>query len=219
MEQVQDPLKPLEKILEPDEREAYLSGTLEDVHRVLSTITLQDNVPVDVRQLFETAKNICLYSYFVYRFHQVSELVAYSAMEMALRIRYERENPESKPKMLSKLLKHAESQGWLQEERFSYRQEIAYQNAEMKNLFKIIESGALAAGEEIPLEAPTDADIKASLNELDLISGIVNSAAKLRNSLAHGSNTLHPESLTTLRITAEVINQVFHCNQKKTPSN
>lgn len=50
----------------------------------MSELTLHSGVPVAVLQTFETAKNVSLYSWFVYRFHRVAELVVYSALEFAL---------------------------------------------------------------------------------------------------------------------------------------
>jgi hypothetical protein len=86
-EEVPDPLKALSEVYAPDARQAHFVGTLADAHAILTQITLHTGVPVNVRQLFETAKNVSLYSWFVYRFHQVAESVAYSALEMALRER------------------------------------------------------------------------------------------------------------------------------------
>lgn len=75
---IDDPLKALEEILKPDPRRPHLVGTLAEEHADLATISLNDAVPVIVAQLFETAKNVSLYSWFVYRFHPVSESVAFS---------------------------------------------------------------------------------------------------------------------------------------------
>ena len=84
---IDDPLKALEEILKPDPRRPHLVGTLAEEHADLATISLNDAVPVIVAQLFETAKNVSLYSWFVYRFHPVSESVAFSALELALNLR------------------------------------------------------------------------------------------------------------------------------------
>ena len=73
-EDVEDPLKSLNEICSPDPRQKHFTGSLSDRHHILSEINLHLGVPVDVRQLFETAKNLCLYTWFVYRFHQVAEL-------------------------------------------------------------------------------------------------------------------------------------------------
>jgi len=60
----------------------------------------------------------------VYRFHQVAELVAFSALEMALRERYIAENQDVAPKRrlrgLNNLLQHAKSQQWITNEGLAY---------------------------------------------------------------------------------------------------
>ena len=169
-EKVQDPLKSLDEICEPDKRQKLFLGiSLNGNHAKLSRIKLNRRVPVEVRQLFETAKNLSLYSWFVYRFHQVSELTAYSALEMALRLRYEKEVGKKRRVTFRKLLGYALENNWIDNNRFSrpYR------------------------------------------NEPDIVSGIVDSFAILRNELAHGSSTLHPNSIATLQVVAEVINQIY----------
>lgn len=158
-EKVQDPLKPLDEICEPDMRQKFFRGDgLDRNHAELSGIVLSKKVPVDVRQLFETGKNLSLYSWFVYRFHQVSELVAYSALEMALRLRYEKESGKTARVSLKKLLEYAQKENWINNEEFSW-----------------------------------------------LMEGI----PWLRNELAHGSSTLIPSSVASLRVVAEVINQIY----------
>jgi hypothetical protein len=86
-DEIEDPMKALSEIYKPDVRQANLVGDLSDIHAVLSQMVLHEEVPPNVRQLFETAKNVSLYSWFVYRFHQVAELVAFSALELALKER------------------------------------------------------------------------------------------------------------------------------------
>ena len=79
----------------------------------------------------------------------------------------------------------------------------------MKNSLEAILSGALGSGESIPIDPPTEQEVLKALNEFDMVSGIVDSFAILRNELAHGSSTLHPNSIATLEVVAEVINQIY----------
>lgn len=203
---VQDSLKSFTDIHNPDKRSVF---RIEDVHFVLNQITLIEAVPAEVRQLFETAKNLSLYSWFVYRFHQPSELISFSALEMALRIRFKRENPEKRAPTLGGLLRHASSHKWVENNRFPNRFENAFRNAEHRKFIELIQSEALRNGEEVPVPAPTESDIQKALEELDEVGGILKSVHKLRNDLAHGSDTLHPGSFITLRRTSELINQTF----------
>lgn len=209
VENLQDPLKPLSEILEPDERQAMFVSELDDNHRAISEISLHSGVPLDIRQLFETAKNVSLYSWFVYRFHQVAEMVGYSAMEMALKTRYKQENPDKNPPMLQKLLKHAKGTEWISDDRFSDQFDRAFKYAGQRKCHEAIAEMTSTGVQSIEVDEPTDDEIKQAIKDIDIVGSIVENAADLRNDLAHGSSTLHPNSISTLRTISEVINQVF----------
>src|SRR6266404_6682910 len=94
-----DALKSVAAMFEPDARQlnwwirneddgSARPMTLEDHHANISQVTLSDSVPEDVRQHMETAKNLALFSWYVYRFIPVAELQAYNAFEWSLRIRF-----------------------------------------------------------------------------------------------------------------------------------
>lgn len=207
---IEDPLKPLDLIYEPDEREAHMVGSLADRHEAIAAIELIESVPIAVRQLFETAKNLSLYSWFVYRFHQVSELVSFSAMEMALRLKYQAENPESTRRTsLHFLLQHAKKESWISNEGFPYLYERATFVAGQRKIDECLMNENLSENEEVFIDEPTEQEIQDVLNRIDLVSGITENAHKIRNDLAHGSTTLHPGSISTLRTTAGVINQLY----------
>lgn len=206
-----DPLKSLETILEPDVRQEFFTSTLEEIHQRLADIVLNDEVPFDVLQLFETAKNLSLYSWFVYRFHQVSELVSYSALEMALRERYLLDNPDKKAPTLQGLLNYAKQKKWLSNEKFPNALERALENAYHKKVIRTLSASATGQNHEpIIIDEPSEAEVLEALNELDPVGCTVEVSAKIRNNLAHGSSTLHPGSIATLKRNAAVINQLFN---------
>lgn len=202
-----DSLKELDQITTPDPRQAFFSPSLEDRHAHLAKITLKESVPHEVRQLFETAKNISLYSWFVYRFHQASEMIAYSVLEMSLRLRYESENPEcKKPPMLYGLIEHAINQQWVSKENFPQLQLQAKNAADFQKAMESAEK-IMQSSDEVPIDEPTKEDIEYHLQKMDL--NFLFSIPKLRNDLAHGSSTLKPSSISTLRRTANIINQIY----------
>jgi len=88
---VQDPLKPLDRISHADPRYDGSPGKLKLAHARLDALQLHQGVPMHVRQLFETAKNLSLYSWFVYRFHPIAQLIGYASLERALKERLARE--------------------------------------------------------------------------------------------------------------------------------
>jgi len=116
-------LKKLEKITSPDNRTTFFvivnretgqkrEYRIEDLYEELNLIELNEAVPEDVRSQFNVARNVCLYSWFCYSFHNVSCLMAYSTIEMALRIRLGK--PEHKSSLRT-LLNEALAKGLLKD--------------------------------------------------------------------------------------------------------
>lgn len=89
-------LKKLEEVCQPDERNrnrvdidhatgAVTPTTIESIYTVIEPIRLNDSVPEEVRSHFEVARNLALYSWFVYPFHEVAAMQALASLEMAAR--------------------------------------------------------------------------------------------------------------------------------------
>jgi hypothetical protein len=56
-------------------------------HRIIATVGLFNEVPSDVRAVFDRSRNILLYAYFAYELLVVGEAQAFAAFELALRHR------------------------------------------------------------------------------------------------------------------------------------
>lgn len=207
MDTLIDEFKSLAALGEPDERWAhftrsvdFLPVTLADRHADLSTIDLADAVPARIREHFNTGKNLLLYAWFVYRFIPVAELHAYSTVEMALRERAKREGrPErldrkgkAVPWKFSELLQMAVKERWIADDGFTVVRRRREANAE---LFERLG--------EVPA---ADVDMQ-SVNQY--CNTLVESMPWLRNQLAHGSTSVHPGGMSTLRVCADLINQLF----------
>jgi len=107
-----DTLRPLEKLCEPDERARFLvridsrtgrsrPATAADQHGAVIDYRLNSTVPEEVVVHFETAKNLYLYAWFVFRFYPVAEQQALASLEFALRerlIEFVREHKETASK-------------------------------------------------------------------------------------------------------------------------
>jgi hypothetical protein len=89
-------LKPLAEVCQPDVRYRnrvdldHSTGTIsettiEGIYRLIEPIELTENVPEEVRSHFEIARNLALYSWFVYSFNVVAAMHAYASLEMALK--------------------------------------------------------------------------------------------------------------------------------------
>lgn len=204
---VQDPLKELSEICQPDERQQHFVGDIRDWHAELSRMILHEGVPASTRQLFETAKNLSLYSWFVYRFHPIGELAGWLALENALLEKLaqkgQREVGTKRSPGLKKLLELAIAERWLVEESIPDRMAMAKE--------RVIERKWQQAPEEgHQIAEPTDEEIAREAESMRLLPAMCAAAARLRNSIAHGNEVLHPNSRRTLRVTAGLINQLFN---------
>ncbi len=191
-----DRLKPLESVCSPDPRmTSYVRRdartgemrpwTLEDFYAEVESISLRGSVPANIRIHFETARNLLLYSWFVYRFFQVAEMQAYASLEFALKERIGKEKSN-----LSHNLQYAVEQGWIRDDGFEY-----------------YKPSPEPIGEPSDLDAnrpPTPVAEPQSRSRV-----VAQILPKFRNELAHGSSMLAPTGLFTLGVCADVINQLF----------
>lgn len=189
-----DTLKPFEELLEPDSRQKYfavvnrITGesrqiSLRDRYQAIEYIVLSPDVPDEIREHFDTARNLLVYSWFVYRFNQVAELHAFSSLEFALKTKC-----GDTPKGLKKLLETAVGQGWILDSGFRY--------------YRPVEDDVMP-GDEVDRGDPDSKDVQ------EYCKTLVETLPFIRNELAHGSRMLHPNGSTTLRIVADIINQLF----------
>lgn len=211
MKTVIDEFKPLATVHEPDERWAHFSRwdetagdftpvTLAQRHADLDTLVLAEAVPEAIREHFNTGRNLLLYAWFVYRFIPVAELHAYSTVEMALRERASREGRAARldrkgrelPWKFSELLQMAVKNRWIVDAGFE--------------VVRLRREANAAQAERLGVEPSADADTR---NVNRYCETLVESMPWLRNHLAHGSTSVHPDGVSTLRVCADLINQLF----------
>ncbi len=209
-----DEFKPLAEVLLSDVRQTFWvrlqsDGTsrgvqLEDLHKRMSELNLNSTVPEDVRTGFDTARNLLLYSWFVYRFQTVAELQAYATLEFALGKRLQAEG-SGHIKNLSPRLNHAVQKGWLRADGVRiYRQKSESRRRyaeEQEQFFK--EFLKNEKGWQSP-DPRTEAEHAA-----DYLRNLTGGIPKLRNSVAHGNPMLHGGAALTLEICRDLINQLF----------
>ncbi len=202
-------MKPLSEISKPDDRQDLFNTTLEEIHEELRGVTMNPQVPAPVRELFETAKNLSLHSWFVYEFHPIAELTGFLALEQALRARAKREGPTLAKKNLRTIMNHAIDTGWFTEEGFEGRQEIATARVRDRKALEAIERMNQSGVDSEPVEEPTEDEVLSEAKDMKIVKSVCDSAVSLRNSLAHGNNYLMPHSHRRLHMTANLINQLF----------
>lgn len=161
---------------------------LEDYHQWVSAIRLNASVPEDIRGYLETVKNVFVYGWFVYPFYAVAAFLSDTAVEMALRRRFQAEDPRGKWPLTS-LLSRARAQRLIRDEGFAF--------ARRQSDFRLPDH-----------LASTGARPGAS----DYTDILVETIPKLRNSFAHPTNhtiLLPGQAAASLSIAAEIINQLF----------
>ena len=196
-----EPLKPFDEVGEPDSRRLgwsilnHATGEVRplqfvDHYRAIEAITLDETVPDSIRTLFNTARNVLVYSWHVYRFTVVAELHAYSTLEFALRERMGIGGNSDGPG-LARLLKRAASEGVLSDEAFaSLRSHPAW---------PVITGNSF-------IDANADPELVRSRGHVAILAEAL---PMLRNTLAHGSSSVWPEALSTFRLIAVAINWMF----------
>lgn len=189
-----DALKPFDQILEPDSmqrgfalynRETGVSRdrTLKDHYSGIESISLMQSVPESVRQQFDAARNLFLYSWFVYSFVPIAQLQAFSSVEYAIRIK------SGKPLMLTKGLELAIKEHWIKDSGFHC--------CDMD-----VRHGTL--GDDAQPETSLDAKDNQTYCKI-----LLDSFPYLRNELAHGNPMTYPGGLDMFAICADLINQLF----------
>lgn len=227
MEQSFDPetLRPAAFVCQPDPRNAGLvkvdliSGVgqpfgLDDHHEAIGALTLNPSVPAHIFQQFETARNLCLYAWFVYRFYAIAEHHSLACLELALRERLKTEidtgliASKGKKPTLRPLLKYAVAQGLIRNEGFE-----TWRNRGIINSRERVSMEKLRLMTENHLEEIDWGESQIEITEEDLdwdfAEMLVDVLPQQRNEYAHGSTMLHNQVLSTIRIVGESINQLY----------
>jgi hypothetical protein len=217
--------------------------TLDDRHAAVAEIVVHDGAPEQVVVKFETAKNLSLFSWFVYRFHSAARSHAYECLELALRIRfkddlyeqierkrrarYESERKSNPQKiepyqpldkegfrpMLRMLLEFAIEIGALKNENFSAWQTRTKLKARHRRDVDAIKMMQSLGLTELKTD-DTQLEITAEDRDHDYLGQVLDSIPFLRNHYAHGTSALDNKSLSALRVVAEIINQIFPESKK-----
>lgn len=218
-------LRPVEYVCEPDPRSTmwvridrvagtYRAVELTDHHDEVAGLVLHEGVLEDVVVQFETAKNLYLYAWFVYRFYPVAEHHGLACLELALRERLKEEIRTGKIKFKGKrptlgpLLKYAVARALVRNEGFA-----TWRNRGEINSRARVEMEKLREASEKNLNEITwnESDVQITAEDLnwDYVDMLVEILPRLRNDYAHGSTNLHNVALRTIQIVCEIVNQLY----------
>lgn len=193
-------LKPLDEIDIADSRQKVLVRTiastgetipfrLADLHEAISEIVLTPVTPEHIADHFDIARNLLLYSWFVYDFSTPALGQAYVSVEFAIKERLNADGTPPKERWgLKRLLREAIDRGWLKDGGFPHLQHRADPTT-------------------TELVRRENFDPEGTAYCMMLLDALPN----LRNSLAHGSTFLvGPDaSLAPLKVCAAIINQLY----------
>lgn len=220
-----DHLKPLPRITEADPRTHFsqmfdpeVSGfrefTLEDHYAEVSRYSLPPSVPEKIITHFETAKNLCLYAWYVHRFYPVADLHAKTTLEFALKERIGENNLKSAcksvkmPTGLKGYIHYAIDQGWVTNEGF----ERWWHHARVRARQRVVNEG-IKEMQRRGLDSyeidENNIEIIDEDKDFDLINVLAESIPAIRNEYAHGSHVLMGKAFGTLEVVSEFISQVW----------
>ncbi|MEQ1795335.1 MAG: hypothetical protein ABL970_14220 [Nitrospira sp.] len=186
-------LKSFGQILEPDsiwrgfvlrnrETGAVREKTFRDHYSSIETIQISSAAPESVREHFDVARNLFVYSWFVSDFMPVAEMHGFSSVEYAIRLK-----SDNLKLMLKNGLELAISKRWISDGGFRY--------------YRI--KGESSDGERVATQSSESEDVQ------EYCKILLDAFPYLRNTLAHGNKISHLGGLTTLAICADLINQLF----------
>jgi len=173
--------------------------TIEDHYSDVSGLALSGGVPEEVRLHFDTARNLLLYSWFVWRFRSVSMLYAYAGLELALRLRCTQAgliDPDDTPG-LSYLLKKAMEWCWIDVSKLTEFKTID------RNQRAALERRRPVPGDEVALHWAPQVDPG------EFAEMLFKYIPDLRNELAHGTNSQWGNPFVTLLTCRDLIDQLY----------
>lgn len=187
---------------------------LSDQHRLISEFELSNSVPTHVRVHFETAKNLYLYSWFVYRFYPVAEKQVLATLEFALRERLtvwlpEKYGPDIKiPRGLSNLFARAADEKLIANEGLAQYERIARQKAQGRFSREVMKEMEARGLEHMEYDE-TAVELLPEDYTHDSLAVLAETLPLIRNIHAHGSSMLHSSVLGTFEIVRDLVNQLY----------
>jgi hypothetical protein len=203
----------------PDPRTAMFAGqappSLAAQHRDIEAIQLTVAVPEAVAIQFETARNLYLYAWYVFRFLPVAQSQALFALEFGLRVRFpdrlpeQYQHPKQEHPMLAGLLRYAIDQGLIRNDGFRRWHRAAEDKARQRRSMEAFQTMIDQKLGSMEIDEYEPVNITLEDQSWDLVHVLRRSLPTLRNELAHGSSMLTHQALGTIELVAEILSQVY----------
>jgi len=181
-------------------------------HERISKYELDEAIPVEIRVQFETAKNLYLYSWFVFRFFNVAEHQAYITLELGLKELFKDELPDKyKDRFgntsMKRLLQYAVDMEYIQNSDFTTQQERSYSRAKARyELEKSTEMAEKGLSEIVIDHSEVEV---LPCDNVEYLEILLNAIPRLRNHYAHGATSLYESVLNTFEIVSELLNAAY----------
>lgn len=206
-------------VMDPDIRTSMFVGqaapSLAAHHAEIDAIRLSPAVPVPIAIQFETARNLYLYAWHVYRFYMVAEVQALTTLELGLKTRLPARLPEpyqpkwQKRPMLAGMLGYAIDQGMVRNERFRRWHDAAERTARQRRSFEAVRTMIAQQLDVMEFDDAAPVEITPEDQRWDLVAVLRESLPQHRNELAHGSTMLTRQVRGTIEIVAEILDQLY----------
>lgn len=206
-------------VMAPDPRTGMFAGqmtwSLAAHHAEIARVQLSPAVPGPIAVQFETARNLYLYAWHVYRFYMVAATQALTTLEFGLRERlparlpipYQR--PGQKQAMLAGMLHYAIDHGLIRNEGFRRWHQASEHRARERSSFEAIQNMLDQGLEQMEIDNDAPVEITPEDQRWDLVAILSASLPSLRNELAHGSPMLTDQVFGTLELVAEILGQLY----------
>lgn len=226
-----DELRTPVNVLVPDKRNFNFGVTsIEILYQEIQLFQLNPVVPDDIKIQFDTARNLYLHGFYVYRFYVIAQSQALSTLEFAIRHCVGEQALKSFNNQLKKDKIHFTKglrlyMGYLarhqliQNEDFPIwhmRNRIAAEEAYSEKINKIMDENNLQEYQWDESQIDESAfDVKWNYVEV-----LCNTIPKIRNDYAHGSKTLHNQVLLSFQNISVIINKMYErTHSRKSESN
>lgn len=184
-------------------------------HADIAKVQLSSAVPEAIAIQFETARNLYLYAWHVYRFYMVATTHALTTLEFGLRERLPEQLPMpyqrtgQKRPMLAGMLGYAIDKGLVRNEGFRRWHHAGEQRARERRSMDAIRTMVDQGLDSMEIDDEGSLEVLPEDLRWDLVEVLRQSMPSLRNQLTHGIPMLTRQVLGTLELVAEVLNQLY----------
>ena len=176
----------------------YKHRDIESHRDIVAQCVLHQGVPEKVRIQFEIAKNLFLYSWYVYRFVMVAQRQAFTTLEFALKIKFGYINKKKGwGPGLKKMIERAINEGLIKQEGFREGRRRSQEIERRKEENRIFYEQTGYALWAVPNEE--------HFLQITILEGI----PTIRNWLSHGTSMLYPGVDMHIELCCDFINQLY----------